>query len=410
MAHDNLAKMPHTLKNVQIDHIEIHPRFSKGFLVNELVKQRIIDSLWVGGYQTEHPVFLWEQDGHLYLFDGHTRLQAITEHNAHAQSKSKGKVISEVPAWIFDQKAFKNEYAVMEYMDRMQFDRRNFNDIDLLMFLQREDLEDVVTQGAGWKATKGKKHEKIAEYLNFAVSDSRVKRALRVQRMATNRDLMEILAGNLSLNAAHDKIAAMEENEEKKRLEETIRKVREEEERKSKRAIAAIKKHTESLRTEGKPASTEEIEQAKAYVSDAVIEDDEIEVVAEQQNEDSLTTSQESDETTPEPKPHKMSEPGPRKRGVDFPQPIQASSVPLEERREQFQQLIELLTAMLESTTKDPEIREGLQRILVDMFDFFAKPMKLITADEMEVVKEVYIQSLEKYYGPDEVKKIIGKW
>ena len=162
---------------IRTSDIKLHKDFQSLFPINPTVRDAIAASIRKNGFDENHPIVVWEEQG--YLIDGHTRLAA---------SKLVGQ--KNLPA-IY--KSFTNIEAAIEYARRLQFDRRNLTDPDLFAYVLRIDTDNL--------PGTGRKQERLARLCNISVT--KAMRFLKVARDGTRLQKSKVLDGSLSINKVY---------------------------------------------------------------------------------------------------------------------------------------------------------------------------------------------------------------
>jgi hypothetical protein len=386
---------------VSIDEIEVDPEFKGALPIEPKTKQAIKSAIWENGFEEEYAVFLWEPEkGRRIIFDGHTRLECIIEHNARAAKESPEKVISTIPAHLFSLEDFPTRDDVLEKIFRNQFDRRNFTDEDLIYLLQVESdiLEKRVTRGKGYRAIGGKNYEIIANYLNVP-SASRVKRAMRVMREAQRKpwvktDVQKILSGDrsITLNSIHDRIKEEETKEEREREREELRK-------RQLATEARLRDKYGSSIPEPEPQTVPDQEPSQVAGS---IEIDDIDELVDPVNADLIV----DDEIEDESDDNEIADPEPKKRirGKNFTQnyPVR-SATDFEKRSKQIDVLYVILSDLAKSKTDFDSV--------IDLFDYLIEDMLLFTKDERNLIHEKGRAVVrERLQSTEEASTVLERW
>ena len=173
-------------KSIKLSEIEAHPDFQSLFKIDDVLLNRIADSIIKKGFDGSQPVHLWivtDADGtvHKYLIDGYTRIAAL---------KQAGH--ETVPYFEHKFETFDEAY---KYVLSLQVNRRNLEGSELLRNGSKLMGTDFVQNA------EGKKSEVIAEVLG--VSDRTVEKAISVAENADEETLAKIESGELSVNKAY---------------------------------------------------------------------------------------------------------------------------------------------------------------------------------------------------------------
>lgn len=171
------------VKMVQTSDIKTSKPFIDLFTINEDVLSSIIENMREKGYDDNQPVIIWkEQDT---LIDGHTRLQA---------AKTVG--ITSIPAVYA---SFENEDMVLDYMHRLQFNRRNIGDGDLIRLIINALPKYKKRYGEGSKA----------EFLIkrfIGLSETKAKQAIIVAEKADEKLIQKIETMELTIRNVYEKL------------------------------------------------------------------------------------------------------------------------------------------------------------------------------------------------------------
>jgi hypothetical protein len=112
--------MKHKLQFIDPKLVKLNDRFKHAFTIDKITLQAITDNMKLKGYDRSQPVKLWSKT--LELIDGHTRRQAAIQAG-----------LIRIPYIIID---LAEEISVINYINDLQFNRRNLTDIDRIKLLQ----------------------------------------------------------------------------------------------------------------------------------------------------------------------------------------------------------------------------------------------------------------------------------
>lgn len=183
-----------SVKMVQTSDIVTAEPFISLYKIKDEVLNAIVASMKEHGFDDNQPVIIWKERN--TLVDGHTRLKASTLVG-----------IKSIPAFYA---SFKTEDEALEYMHRIQFNRRNINDADLIRLIKEALPKYEKKYGDGSKA----------EFLTkrfIGLSESKAKQSLVVAEKATEEDVMSIEDGQASIYQIYMKL-----NKEKKEPKEKV--------------------------------------------------------------------------------------------------------------------------------------------------------------------------------------------
>ena len=120
--------------------IKLAPTFQNAFDINKTTKENIVKSISENGWDKDQPVIIWHETG--ILIDGHTRRESAIECG-----------LSRI---TYIDKSFSSEQEAFNYIQGLQFNRRNLTDKDKLQII-------FMSQDGMAKAKNKKKY--IAELL-----------------------------------------------------------------------------------------------------------------------------------------------------------------------------------------------------------------------------------------------------
>ena len=173
---------------VPIDSINLKDEFKNLFPLNETMVDTIAENISSGTYDKSQPIHVWKEG--MILVDGHHRLAA---------AKKAG--LKEIPVFYH---YFKDLEEALAYAIKLQTDRRNLSDAELLKILQTLDQLKQVGRIAldSGKKSSGKSAEITAQ--KIGVSRSKVEKARTVQNKAPEEIKKAVEDGEMSINAAYN--------------------------------------------------------------------------------------------------------------------------------------------------------------------------------------------------------------
>lgn len=186
-------------KEYSITDIHLHPDFRKLFFMDSDVLERITNSIKKNGFDSTQPLHLWEDEGTLYLIDGHTRYTAAK--NANLES---------VPCHVHTE--LHTQEDAYQYVLRLQINRRNLSESELLKaieFLTAEYKDAKITN----QSDRGRIVDKIAEEIK--VSPRTIQKYQTINKDASAEMKEEIQLGTISVNQAYNKIKKSKETPKK---------------------------------------------------------------------------------------------------------------------------------------------------------------------------------------------------
>lgn len=183
-----------SVKMVQTTDIVTAEPFIGLYKIKEEVLGAIVENMKDQGFDDNQPVIIWKERN--ILIDGHTRLKASTLVG-----------IKSIPAFYA---SFKTEDEALEYMHRIQFNRRNINDADLIRLIKEALPKYEKKYGEGSKA------EFLAKRF-IGLSEGKAKQSLVVAEKATEEDVAAIEEGLTSIYQIYMKL-----NKEKKEPKEKV--------------------------------------------------------------------------------------------------------------------------------------------------------------------------------------------
>jgi hypothetical protein len=186
----------------KIEEIKTHPLFTKIFAIKNEVLTRIEQDMRNSGYDTSQPIILatWEGQEELVVLDGHTRFRAGCNAG-----------IIEVPVFPMH---FDTEQSALEYAIRLQSNRRNLSDGDLLQCIEmlHETLprggdrksveqEESTPQSCGNQNGRSAGAKRTADLLN--ISARKVEQALTIINKGLPEIKEAVLKDKISINKAY---------------------------------------------------------------------------------------------------------------------------------------------------------------------------------------------------------------
>ena len=188
----------------KIEEIKTHPLFEGIFTINTELLAKIEQNMRDDHYDEWQPIVLanWEGQEDPVLIDGHTRLKAATNAG-----------IKEVPVFSYE---FETEEEAFEYAIRLQSNRRNLSDGDLIQCIQalhesrprggdrKGDEAKSTPQSCGKQDGRSAAAKQTAELLN--ISARKVEQALTVINHGSPEVKDAVLKNTISINKAYQKI------------------------------------------------------------------------------------------------------------------------------------------------------------------------------------------------------------
>lgn len=170
-----------------IQQIVRRPPFSNLFPINPETYARIVQSIKENGYDQAQAVTLLRYEVDLLLIDGNTRDLAAAEAG-----------LSEIPARILENLTIEE---ALQYAIRLQRDRRNITDSDIMQFMLNADLAAL--------PGPGKTRDKIA--LMFGRSPVTIQKFLTVRDKADEETKSRIVRAEETVSRAYDRIVGAPE-------------------------------------------------------------------------------------------------------------------------------------------------------------------------------------------------------
>jgi|GEM_PF-1566384 hypothetical protein len=212
--HPQVNAVPAKLAAINPKDIKTNETFSSLFPVNQALLAKIESSVKENGFDPCYPVVLatWKGQKEPVCIDGHTRILA-----------AKNIGIEAIPFFVREE--FQSEQEALEHAIRLQSNRRNLTDADILSCVallhtpmarggdRRSKQAKSKPQSCGNENARSSSAEHTATLLN--ISTRKVEQALTVIKRGTPETREAILQNEISINRA------CEEIKEKRREEET---------------------------------------------------------------------------------------------------------------------------------------------------------------------------------------------
>jgi ParB-like chromosome segregation protein Spo0J len=191
----------------KIEEIQTHPLFQGLFTINKDLLAKIEQNMRDDNYDESQPIILatWEGQDDPVCIDGHTRLKAATNAG-----------IEEVSVYSYD---FETEEDAFEYAVRLQSNRRNLSDGDLIQCIERlhqrrprggdrrsDAAMESTPQSCGKKKGRSAAAMQTAEMLN--ICPRKVEQALTVINYGSPEVKEAVLKDKMSINRAYQKTQA----------------------------------------------------------------------------------------------------------------------------------------------------------------------------------------------------------
>lgn len=191
---------------VPIENINLKKEFKNLFPLNENMIDIIAKNILSGTYDKSQPIHVWKEG--MILVDGHHRLAA---------AKKAG--LKEIPVFYH---YFKDLEEALAYAIKIQTDRRNLSDAELLKILQTFDQLKQVGRIAldSDEKSSGKSAEITAQ--KIGASRSKVEKARTVQNKASEEIKKAVEEGKMSINAAYNETLKKEKKPKKETFKEWI--------------------------------------------------------------------------------------------------------------------------------------------------------------------------------------------
>lgn len=157
--------------------------FKNLFPIRHTVLSEIIDDMTVNGFDSGHPIVVWN----MTVVDGHTRLKAAIAAG-----------VETVPVIC---RRFDDENEALEYAIHCQSNRRNLTDAELLQCLVQLDIRRRVGRPCG-----NEKHGKTADKtaLVLGISRGKVEKLRAICDHAPDAIKDALRQGNFSINRAYE--------------------------------------------------------------------------------------------------------------------------------------------------------------------------------------------------------------
>jgi hypothetical protein len=188
----------------RIEEIKAHSLFEGLFTINDKLLSKIEQNMRDENYDDSQPIILatWEGQDDPVCIDGHTRLKAATKAG-----------IEEVPFYSYE---FETEEDAFEYAIRLQSNRRNLTDGDLIHCIERlhremprggdrrsEQAKESTPQGCGTENGRSAGAKRTADLLN--ISARKVEQALTVIAHGSTETKQAVVENEMSINRAYGK-------------------------------------------------------------------------------------------------------------------------------------------------------------------------------------------------------------
>jgi hypothetical protein len=181
--------------------IKTHPTFKNLFPIKPELLARIEANMRAGGYDDSQPVIVatWEGQDDPVCIDGHTRIQAAINAG-----------IEEIPTKTY---RFETENEALEYAIRLQANRRNMKDADILKCVmaldrrrarggdRRSDEAKSKPKGCGIEKSRSASANYTAELLG--ISPRQVEKIRTVIDHAEPETVEAVQTGKISINRAY---------------------------------------------------------------------------------------------------------------------------------------------------------------------------------------------------------------
>jgi ParB-like chromosome segregation protein Spo0J len=188
----------------KIEEIKTHPLFEGLFTINDELLAKIEQNMRDDNYDESQPIILatWEGQDDPVCIDGHTRLKAATNAG-----------IEKVSVYSYD---FETEEDAFEYAVRLQSNRRNLTDGDLIQCIERlherrprggdrrsDAAMESTPQSCGKKKGRSAAAMQTAEMLN--ICPRKVEQALTVINCGSPEVKEAVLKNKMSINRAYQR-------------------------------------------------------------------------------------------------------------------------------------------------------------------------------------------------------------
>ncbi|MBI5247880.1 MAG: hypothetical protein HY912_00160 [Desulfomonile tiedjei] len=187
----------------KIEEIKTHPLFEGLFTINDELLAKIEQDMRDDRYDITQPVILatWKGQNEPVCIDGHTQLKA-----------AKNSGIEEVPVWLHE---FDTEEEALEKAIKLQLNRRNMTDGEILMCMETLDKRkqrggDRRSEAAQSKVQhwpiENEQSSSAQETGNLlGISERKVKQTRTVMDHADEVTKESVKQGDLSINQAYQK-------------------------------------------------------------------------------------------------------------------------------------------------------------------------------------------------------------
>lgn len=190
---------------IPIENINLKDEFKNLFPLNENMVDIIAENISAGYYDKSQPIHVWKEG--MILVDGHHRLAA---------AKKAG--LKEIPVFYHH---FKDLEEALTYAIKLQTDRRNLSDGELLKTLETLDkLKIQGKQNIDSNIPQGKSAEITAK--KIGVSRAKIERARTVQNKASEEIKKAVEQGEMTINAAYNATMQKEKKAKKEIFKEWI--------------------------------------------------------------------------------------------------------------------------------------------------------------------------------------------
>lgn len=181
---------------IDIDKINVDKEFESIFLQKEADVQKLKDSMAKNGFDPNFPVILAKgvpEVDDKTIVEGHSRLKAARQLN-----------ITRIP---YVEKQFSSREEIISFIYRIQVARRNLTEQEQLLYIQK------MTAMKNENGKQVKTDQQIADDLD--ISRRQVSKLKEVQKKSDSATLESFMAGQISLNAAYNKMKSEEVSEDK---------------------------------------------------------------------------------------------------------------------------------------------------------------------------------------------------
>ena len=174
------------LVQVPVWNLKTAEPFKSIFPIRDSVLSEIIDDMTVNGFDSGHPIVVWN----MTVVDGHTRLKAATAAG-----------LETVPIIC---RQFDDENEALEYAIRCQSNRRNLTDGELLQCLQKLDMRKKTGRPAKHCPCQhpGKSSVIVADTLG--ISCKKVERLRAINNYASDEIKEALCQGKYSIVRAYE--------------------------------------------------------------------------------------------------------------------------------------------------------------------------------------------------------------